>query len=68
MLAPLNEAAFKRANHILDHCHPTVGLRSLDALHLATCDQLQDWPLCTTDVRMRQAAELLRFPLTPLSS
>ena len=67
-LAPLNEAAFKRANRILDHCHPKVALRSLDALHLASCDQLQDWPLCTADIRMRQAAELLRFPLMPLPS
>ena len=64
-LAPLNEAVFKRANRILDQCHPKVALRSLDALHLASCDQLQDWPLCTNDVRMRQAAEVLGFPITP---
>jgi len=64
-LAPMNEAVFKRANRILDQCHPKVALRSLDALHLACCDQLQDWPLCTNDVRMRQAAVLLGFPLTP---
>jgi len=64
-LAPLSEAAFKRANRILDQCHPKVALRSLDALHLASCDQLQDWPLCTNDVRMREAAVLLGFPLTP---
>ncbi len=63
-LAPFGPALFKKANRIMDHCNPKVALRSLDALHLATCDQLQDWPLCTTDVRMRQAAELLRFPLT----
>ena len=63
-LAPMSEAVFKRAGRILEQCHPQVPLRSLDALHLATCDQLQDWPLCTTDKRMRAAAELLRFPLT----
>ncbi len=62
-LAPMSEAVFKRANRILEQSHPQVPLRSLDALHLATCDQLQDWPLCTTDKRMRAAAELLRFPL-----
>ena len=64
VLAPFGPALFKKANRIMEHCNPKVALRSLDALHLATCDQLQDWPLCTTDVRMRQAAELLRFPLT----
>jgi predicted nucleic acid-binding protein len=68
VLAPLSEATFKKANHLLDQCHPQVPLRSLDALHLAACDQTQDWPLCTTDLRMRQAAELLRFPLTAMPS
>jgi predicted nucleic acid-binding protein len=62
-LAPFHDALFKKANRIMEQCNPKVALRSLDALHLATCDQLQDWPLCTTDVRMRQAAELLNFPL-----
>ncbi|MEP6663558.1 MAG: type II toxin-antitoxin system VapC family toxin [Verrucomicrobiota bacterium] len=65
-LAPFHEALFKKANRIMEQCSPQVALRSLDALHLATCDQLQDWPLVTTDVRMRQAAELLRFPLNEL--
>ena len=67
-LAPLGNATFKRANRILDQCHAQVALRSLDALHLAACDQLQDWPLCTTDVRMRQAAERLNFPLSPMAA
>lgn len=67
-LAPVNETTFKRANRILEQCHSRVALRSLDALHLASCDQLQDWPLCTTDTRMRSAAEVLGFPLTPLAS
>ncbi len=65
-LAPFSRALFKKANRIMEHCNPRIPLRSLDALHLATCDQLQDWPLCTTDIRMRQAAELLRFPLTEM--
>ena len=65
-LIPLAPALFKRANYILETCHPKVPLRTLDALHLACCDQSQDWPLCTTDTRMRAAAELLRFPLTEM--
>ena len=67
-LEPFTPAIFKRANRILAHCHPKVALRSLDALHLATCDHLQDWPLCTTDSRMRQAAAWLRFPLGDVAS
>src|SRR2546423_8102593 len=63
LLAPFSPAIFKKANHLLESCHPQIPLRSLDALHLASSDQLQDWPLCTTDKRMRDAATLLRFPL-----
>lgn len=65
-LLPLGPAILKRANRILERCHPRVPLRSLDALHLASADQSQDWPLVTGDRRMRDAAELLGFPLAPL--
>jgi predicted nucleic acid-binding protein len=65
-LLPMGPAIFKRANRIMEVCHPKVALRSLDALHLASADQSQDWPLATGDKRMRDAAELLGFPLTPL--
>src|SRR5688572_15726715 len=67
-LLPMGPAIFKRANRILEVCHPKVPLRSLDALHLASADQSQDWPLATGDKRMREAAEMLGFPLTPLPS
>ena len=67
-LLPMGPAIFKRANRILEVCHPKVPLRSLDALHLASADQSQDWPLATDDKRMRDAAEMLGFPLTPLPS
>ena len=65
-LAPLSPAIFRRTHRLLEQCQPQVPLRSLDALHLATCDQAQDWPLCTTDKRMIAAAARLGFPLAPL--
>lgn len=65
-LIPLGPAIFKRANRIMERCHPRVGLASLDALHLASADQAQDWPLATADNQMRAAAEMLGFLLTPL--
>jgi predicted nucleic acid-binding protein len=65
-LTPISSLILRRANYILDRCHPAVPLRTLDALHLATCDQLQDWPLYTTDKRMRQAAEVMSFPLSEM--
>jgi len=64
-LIPMGPAIFKRANRFLETCHPNVPLRSLDALHLATADQAQDWPLATHDKRMHAAAVLLGFPVTP---
>jgi predicted nucleic acid-binding protein len=65
-LRPLGPAIFRRANLLFEHCHPRVPLRSLDALHLASADQTQDWPLVTHDQRMREAAELFGYPLSPL--
>ena len=67
-LTPISPSILRRANRILERCHPSVALRSLDALHLATCDQLQDWPLYTTDKRMRQAADVMGFPLNEMPS
>lgn len=65
-LLPMGPAIFKRANRILEATHPKVGLHTLDALHLASADQAQDWPLGTGDKQMRAAAVILGFPVTPL--
>jgi len=65
ILHPLNGVVLKKANHILDLCHPAVPLRTLDAIHTAACDLSQDFPLCTTDRRMRDAAGVLGIPVFP---
>ena len=64
-LHPLNGVVLKKANHILERCHPAVPLRTLDAIHTAACDLSQDFPLCTTDRRMRDAAKVLGIPVFP---
>jgi predicted nucleic acid-binding protein len=64
-LHPLNGVVLKKANHILEQCHPAVPLRTLDAIHTAACDLSQDFPLCTTDRRMRDAASVLSIPVFP---
>lgn len=64
-LHPLNTAVLKKSNHVLEICHPAVSLRTLDALHIATCDLNQDIPLCTMDGRMRRAARILKIPIFP---
>ncbi len=64
----VNFVILKKANWILDECYSKVRLRSLDAIHLATCDHTQEWPLCTNDRRMRQAAACLKFPLVEVAN
>jgi predicted nucleic acid-binding protein len=54
-----------RANGILGACHPAIALRSLDALHLASAERCQSWPICANDSRLRQAAVRLGLPLAP---
>ncbi len=64
-IQPLTGIVLKKAVHILERCHPAVPLRSLDAIHTAACDLSQDFPLCTTDRRMRDAAGVLGIPVFP---
>ena len=65
LLHDLDYAAYAKAVHILEICHPKVALRTLDAIHLAACDLSQDFPLCTSDKRMREAAKILHIPVFP---
>lgn len=64
-LHPLTSAVLKKANQVLAKCHPAVPLRALDAIHTAACDLSQDFPLCTNDRRMREAADVLGIPVFP---
>lgn len=65
VLEPLDGTTLRKAHQILESCHPGVPLRTLDALHVAACDLSQDFPLCSTDRRMRDAARLLKIPVFP---
>lgn len=64
-LHKLNFVTLKKANQVLRVTHPKVALRALDAIHVAACDLSQDFPLCTADRRMREAAKVLGIPLFP---
>ena len=61
----LDKLVLKKAAQVIQGCHPGVPLRALDALHVGTCDLSQDFPLCTTDVRMRAAAQAMHIPVFP---
>jgi predicted nucleic acid-binding protein len=65
VLHPLDIITVKKAGQVLERCRPAVPLRTLDALHVAACDLTQDFPLCTTDKRMRSAARSLGIPVFP---
>ena len=64
-LYPLSSTTLSKAAQVMERCHPTVRLRTLDAIHTAACDLSQDFPLCTTDKRMREAAGVLSIPIFP---
>ena len=65
-LCDLNNRTLRKATQVIQGCHPGVPLRALDALHVATCDLAQEFPLCTTDVRMHAAAQKIHVPVFPL--
>jgi len=62
---PLNSIVLRKAMHSLERCHPEIPLRTLDAIHLATVDLCQDFPLATTDGRLRDAAARMGIDLFP---
>ena len=64
-IEPLESRVLQKATVLLERCHPAVPLRTLDALHLATADLCHDFPLTTTDGRLRDAAILLGFQVFP---
>ena len=64
-IEPMNSIVLRKANHLLEKCHPKVPLRSLDAIHLATADMAHNFPLATTDGRLRDAATLMGFKIFP---
>lgn len=62
---PLNRVALSKANGVLKQCHPDIPLRTLDAIHVASADLCQQFPVVTTDQRMRDAAGRLGLPVFP---
>ncbi|HWD91341.1 MAG TPA: type II toxin-antitoxin system VapC family toxin [Verrucomicrobiae bacterium] len=64
-LFPLNRTVLERASAMQLACHPKIPLRTLDALHVATCDLQKCGILSTTDNRMRAACEQFAIALIP---
>jgi len=64
-LLPLDARVLQRAAAILQACHPKIALRTLDALHVATCGLHGCEALCATDGRMRDAGAQMAMSLFP---
>jgi predicted nucleic acid-binding protein len=65
LLLTLNRKVLERARAIQLACHPGVPLRTLDALHVATCDLHRSGKMSATDGRIRAACERLGIALLP---
>lgn len=62
---PVSRLVLDRAGAIQIACHPHIPLRTLDALHVATCDIHHCGTLSTTDSRMRAACGQFAIALVP---
>ncbi len=61
----LNRTVLERASQIQAACHPRIALRTLDALHVATCELNRSGKMCATDLRMRAACDHFAIALLP---
>jgi predicted nucleic acid-binding protein len=64
VLRQLDRKVIERARSIQVACHPRIPLRTLDALHVATCD-LHQQTMSATDGRIRSACHQLGIVLMP---
>lgn len=62
---PLNRDVLDRARAVQLACHPNIPLRTLDALHVATCDLQRSGAMSATDGRIRAACKQLGIALLP---
>jgi predicted nucleic acid-binding protein len=62
-LVSLNGIIVRAATEVMLEVHPSVPLRTLDAIHLATYLSVDAGPLFTKDRRMLEAARKLNIPL-----
>jgi predicted nucleic acid-binding protein len=63
MLHPVTRSVLLEAGEVIKRCMDRAPLRTLDAIHIASCLQSLAFPLITNDQVMRKAAETLRVPL-----
>jgi uncharacterized protein len=60
---PIGADVIDTCMDLLDELQPQIGLRTLDAIHLATARLIQTTAVATADARMRDGASALRIPV-----
>jgi len=63
LLQPVTRIVLQEAGEIIERCIARVPVRTLDAVHIASCRLARAYPLITNDRVMRAAAEVLGMPL-----
>ena len=66
VLLPLSRQVIERAGGVIEQCHPSIPLRTLDAIHVATAELHGALELCSSDKRVCDAARALSILLTEL--
>lgn len=66
-LQPVTTAILRHANLVIGMSREFTSVKTLDAIHLATCQFCEAQPLLTNDGIMRKAADVLGIPLGPLA-
>ena len=65
VLLALNRQVIERAGAVIDQCHPTVALRTLDAIHVATAELHGGEPMCSSDQRVWEASDFIGLSRVP---
>lgn len=65
VLLPLSRQVIERAGGVIDQCHLTVALRTLDAIHVATAELHGGEQMCSSDQRVCEASDFIGLPLVP---
>lgn len=65
VLLPLNRHVIERAGAVIDQCHRTVALRTLDAIHVATAELCGSEEMCSSDDRVNKASDFIGLALAP---
>lgn len=69
-LSPMNDLIVHQASDIMWQLHPEIPIRTLDAIHLATCWNnlsIDSGGVLTTDKRFASAAQKMGIPVVALT-